>query len=55
VLLQGKEIPEGMLAAGAPAEVKKPVSGDAVRWVERPARVYQHLADRYGNELRECS
>jgi carbonic anhydrase/acetyltransferase-like protein (isoleucine patch superfamily) len=55
LLLQGQEIPEGMLAAGTPAEVKKPVSGDALRWVERPARIYQHLGRRFRSELRECS
>lgn len=54
VLLQGREVPEGMLAAGSPAEVKKPISGDAARWVDRPARIYQHLAQRYGSGLREC-
>jgi carbonic anhydrase/acetyltransferase-like protein (isoleucine patch superfamily) len=54
LLLQGQEIAGGMVAAGMPAEVKKPVSGDSVRWVEWPARMYQHLADRYRAGFREC-
>lgn len=52
VLRQGGEVPEGMVAAGVPAEVKKAVSGDAARWVGRPAEHYRELARTYRVSLR---
>jgi carbonic anhydrase/acetyltransferase-like protein (isoleucine patch superfamily) len=55
LLRQGQEIPPGTIAAGVPAEVKKQVSGDAVRWVGRPAQHYQERARQYRAGLRECS
>ena len=44
----GTEIPEGMLALGAPAKVKGPVAGTpAERWVRGNASGYQALAQRH--------
>ncbi len=53
VLREGTEIPAGMLAAGTPAQVKKPVAPDG-RWSgQRPARVYQELAGAHATSLVE--
>ena len=38
---EGVEIPEGVLAAGIPARVKKELAGASQRWVETAAREYQ--------------
>jgi carbonic anhydrase/acetyltransferase-like protein (isoleucine patch superfamily) len=46
-VLARAEIPAGMLAAGSPATVKKPVSGDAQWWIENSARYYVDLAHAY--------
>ena len=44
----GSEIPEGMLAAGAPAQVKKPLEGTAAQfWVEANPPYYAELAQRH--------
>jgi carbonic anhydrase/acetyltransferase-like protein (isoleucine patch superfamily) len=51
--LQGQEIPAGVVAAGVPAQVKKPISGDSVRWVTMPAGNYQQRAQRYRAALKE--
>jgi carbonic anhydrase/acetyltransferase-like protein (isoleucine patch superfamily) len=40
-------VPARHLAAGAPAEVKKELSGSALDWVTRSAKVYQELAQHY--------
>jgi carbonic anhydrase/acetyltransferase-like protein (isoleucine patch superfamily) len=50
--LQGQEIPAGVLAAGVPAVVKKPISGDSVRWVTMPAGNYRARAERFRAGLR---
>ncbi|MGH7777482.1 MAG: gamma carbonic anhydrase family protein [Candidatus Dormibacterales bacterium] len=47
VLGEGCEIPAGQLAAGAPAAVKKPISGSAARFVDRSAAHYHGLAAAY--------
>lgn len=53
VLREGAEIPDGMLAAGTPAQVKKEVAPDG-RWTgERPVRVYRDLADAHATSLVE--
>ncbi|MBO0709245.1 MAG: gamma carbonic anhydrase family protein [Candidatus Dormibacteraeota bacterium] len=53
VLREGAEIPGGMLAAGTPAQVKKPVSPDG-RWTGgRPVRVYGDLARTHATSLVE--
>jgi carbonic anhydrase/acetyltransferase-like protein (isoleucine patch superfamily) len=54
VLREGQAVPAGVMAAGVPAEVKGEVTGEAERWVDRPARSYQHLAREYRAGLR-CS
>lgn len=47
VLAEGAEVPDGYLAAGSPAEVKKPLSGAAASWVARAAKSYEDLAGAY--------
>ena len=47
VVGEGVEIPAGMLAAGVPARVKKPLDGSSKRWVETAAREYQAKRLRY--------
>jgi carbonic anhydrase/acetyltransferase-like protein (isoleucine patch superfamily) len=41
------DIPSGMVAAGSPAQVKKPVEGDALWWIENSAGYYVELAHKY--------
>ena len=47
VVNEDAEIPAGVLAAGAPAEVKKELDGSSSEWVEGAAREYQNLRLRY--------
>jgi carbonic anhydrase/acetyltransferase-like protein (isoleucine patch superfamily) len=47
VVAEGAEIPPEMVAAGAPARVKKELGGSSSRWVESAAREYQALRLRY--------
>lgn len=48
VVSANAEIPPGMLAAGAPAVVKRPVAGSGAQiWVEANPGVYQELAQRH--------
>ena len=47
VVAANDRIPERVVAAGSPAKVKKPVEGDAARWVEGNARAYVELARSY--------
>jgi carbonic anhydrase/acetyltransferase-like protein (isoleucine patch superfamily) len=51
VVREGQEIPPGVLAAGAPAVVKKEVDGSSRRWVESAAAEYRRLRGRYLEEL----
>jgi len=53
VLREGAEVPEGMLAAGMPAQVKKPVAPDGHWTGGRPVRVYRELADTHATALVE--
>jgi carbonic anhydrase/acetyltransferase-like protein (isoleucine patch superfamily) len=48
VVTEGGEVPAGMLAAGAPAQVKKALDGASAGWVRGAAHEYQTLRDRYG-------
>lgn len=47
VVTEDAEIPPEVLAAGAPAEVKKSLDGSSAKWVEGAAREYQALQLRY--------
>lgn len=48
VLSPGTEIPEGVLAAGAPAAVRKPIAGTpAETWVQLNPGYYAELAQRH--------
>lgn len=51
VLGEGAEIPARHLAAGVPAQVKKPLSGAAAGWVERSARHYRDLVSAHRRSL----
>lgn len=53
VLREGAEVPDGMLAAGTPAQVKKRVPSEG-RWSgDRPVRVYRELAAAHATSLVE--
>jgi carbonic anhydrase/acetyltransferase-like protein (isoleucine patch superfamily) len=41
------QIPDRVVAAGAPATVKKPLEGEAVRWIEIAGPEYVHLSRSY--------
>ena len=48
VVSSGQEIPEGVLAAGAPAVVKRPIEGTPSEfWVKANPAAYQDLAQRH--------
>ncbi|WP_370288507.1 gamma carbonic anhydrase family protein [Nocardioides sp.] len=48
VITPGTTVPEGVLAAGAPAQVRKPIEGTgAAVWVETNAPYYADLARRH--------
>ncbi|MFE6859969.1 gamma carbonic anhydrase family protein [Nocardia sp. NPDC057668] len=50
----GQEIPDGVLAAGAPAEVKRPIAGtQAEMWVKINPSYYADLAQRHRTGLTE--
>jgi carbonic anhydrase/acetyltransferase-like protein (isoleucine patch superfamily) len=51
VVGEGTEIPDGVLAAGVPATVKKELAGSSQRWVETAAREYQAKRLRYMRNL----
>ncbi|MEO9262786.1 MAG: gamma carbonic anhydrase family protein, partial [Candidatus Baltobacteraceae bacterium] len=44
------EIPDHMLAAGAPARVKKPIEGEAQTWIKIAAPEYVELSRSYMEE-----
>lgn len=53
VVAAGAEIPARSLAAGAPAKVKKEISGESLEWVSGSAAHYVELSRRYmANSLR---
>lgn len=41
------EIPDHVLAAGVPAKIKKPIEGEAAKWIEIAADEYVHLSRSY--------
>ena len=47
VVGEGVEIPDGVLAAGVPARVKKELAGSSQQWVETAAREYQSKRLKY--------
>lgn len=47
VVPDGMEVPPRMLAAGAPATLRKEVAGGSARWIEGSAEHYVELARRY--------
>jgi len=47
VVGQGAHIPARTLAAGAPAQVKKELSGKALDWITTAAEAYHHLRSQY--------
>ena len=47
VVREGQEIPPGVLAAGAPAVVRKQLDGSSRHWIETAALHYQELRARY--------
>jgi carbonic anhydrase/acetyltransferase-like protein (isoleucine patch superfamily) len=51
VVTVGTKIPPGVLAAGAPAKIKKQISGASAWWIERSAAHYVRLAERYRAEI----
>jgi carbonic anhydrase/acetyltransferase-like protein (isoleucine patch superfamily) len=53
VLGEGAEVPAGHLAAGTPAEVKKPLGGSSASWVATSAEHYQKRAVRYRSDLKQ--
>ena len=53
VVRAGAHIPPGMLAVGAPAEVKRPVKGTGAQmWVELNPGAYAELAQRHKTGVR---
>ncbi len=50
VVLEGQEIPDGMLAAGAPAKVKRALAGRSKEWLEVGAQAYIRLAKAYRDQ-----
>ena len=52
VLGEGKEVPPGHLAAGAPATVKKELDGSSKGWVSSSAQHYRERAIAYRSQLR---
>lgn len=50
VVGERSQIPDGVLAAGAPAKVKKPIEGEAATWIEISADEYVKLSRSYMNE-----
>jgi carbonic anhydrase/acetyltransferase-like protein (isoleucine patch superfamily) len=52
VLLEGQEVPAGKLAAGAPATVRKEVSGSSADWAVKPSIHYREQGRRYREGLR---
>ena len=47
VVPENMAVPPGMLVAGAPARVRKPLSGESARWVRESAQHYVELARAY--------
>lgn len=47
VVTDGTQIPPRTVAAGAPCQVRKPLSGSSADWIARAARAYVGLSRRY--------
>lgn len=47
VVLEDQEIPDGCLAAGTPAKIKKKIEGGAAKWLEISTEAYQRLTRDY--------
>ncbi|MEJ2679343.1 MAG: gamma carbonic anhydrase family protein [Gemmatimonadota bacterium] len=47
VVPDGMQVPPRMLAAGAPAKIRKEIAGGSARWLEGSAEHYVELARRY--------
>jgi carbonic anhydrase/acetyltransferase-like protein (isoleucine patch superfamily) len=47
VVLEGQEIPAGVLAAGTPAKVKRSLEGSSKKWLEVGADAYIRLTKAY--------
>jgi carbonic anhydrase/acetyltransferase-like protein (isoleucine patch superfamily) len=47
VVGEGAQIPDGVLAAGAPAKVKKTIEGEAAKWIDISADEYVKLSRSY--------
>ena len=47
VVTEGMKIPAGVVAAGAPASVRKSLEGRSSEWIETAARDYQEMRLRY--------
>jgi carbonic anhydrase/acetyltransferase-like protein (isoleucine patch superfamily) len=47
VVTEGGEVPPGTLGAGVPVRVRKELGGSSADWVQRAAREYQSLMQRY--------
>ncbi|HVL80978.1 MAG TPA: gamma carbonic anhydrase family protein [Actinomycetota bacterium] len=54
VVQTNAEVEDGMLVAGAPAQVKRPIDGTPAEiWVNLNPQAYRELADRHRTGLRE--
>jgi carbonic anhydrase/acetyltransferase-like protein (isoleucine patch superfamily) len=53
VVREGQQIPPGVVAAGVPAVVKKPVGGSSRHQLEASAAAYRRLRQRYLDQLTE--
>ncbi|MGW0159701.1 hypothetical protein ACWDUN_10310 [Mycobacterium sp. NPDC003323] len=54
VVIGGTQIPDDVVVAGAPAEIRGPVAGTgAENWVRTSAGIYQNLAQRYRDGLQQ--
>ena len=50
VVGENAQIPDRVLAAGAPATVKKPLQGEAAKWIDISAQEYVKLSRSYLSE-----
>lgn len=50
VVGENAQIPDGVLAAGSPASVKKPLDGEAAKWIDISANEYVKLSRSYISE-----
>jgi carbonic anhydrase/acetyltransferase-like protein (isoleucine patch superfamily) len=56
VVPAGMQIPDGVLAAGVPAQVKRPIAGTPSEfWVTTNPQAYRELATRHRTGVREVS